>query len=197
MKSKIRWNVWLDAGIFIAFAATAVTGVLLWLVLPEGKGSSYAIFLGITKSSWITVHDWAGVLMLTGILTHLVMHWEWIRCVSSRFLRKTSRQARINLSLDTLLGAVFLTTTVSGLVAWLALGGGYQGGRNPAYKAFVLGLARDTWNEVHLWTGVAVLAISLLHVVLHWKWIVCTTRNMLRPAICASSTGSKKEECAV
>ena len=33
---------------------------------------------------------------------------------------------------------------------------------------------------VHQWGGVALAAFSLFHLVLHWKWVVSTTKRFLR-----------------
>jgi hypothetical protein len=198
MISKTKWNAWLDAAIFIAFVFTASTGVILWLILPEGKGSSYSLFLGISKSAWVAVHDWAGVAVLAGLLAHIVLHWEWVVWVVSRITRRLPRKIRTNFGLDAILGIIFLGVAISGLISWLAPGGGYQGGRNPAYNALVLGLARDGWNDLHLWTGVAMISLALLHLALHWKWILCAARNFLHSARWSfPSRKSNNEECVV
>jgi Domain of unknown function (DUF4405) len=197
MNTKTKWNAWLDAAIFISLVLTAWTGVILWLILPEGSGSSYSLFLGVSKSAWVTVHDWAGVAMLAGLLMHVVLHWEWVVCVASRFTRRLPRQARTNFGLDAILGIVFLAVSISGLISWLAPGGGYHGGRNPAYNALVLGLSRDGWNDLHLWAGVAMISLALLHLALHWKWILCTLRNFIRQGKRAFPFRKSSEECVV
>lgn len=197
MISNTKWNAWLDAVIFITFVLTALTGVILWLILPDGSGSSYSLFLGISKSTWVTVHDWAGVVILVGLLTHVVLHWEWVACIAARFPRPLPRQVRTNFGLDAILGIIFLVVSISGLISWLALGGGYQGGRNPAYNTLVLGLARDGWNDLHLWMGVAMISLTLLHLALHWKWILCTLRNFLHSAKRPSPFRKSKEECVM
>lgn len=43
----------------------------------------------------------------------------------------------------------------------------------------VLGLSRGTWNDLHLWASLAMGAGVLVHLALHWSWIVCVTRRML------------------
>ena len=34
------------------------------------------------------------------------------------------------------------------------------------------GISRHDWGEVHFWLAAAVVAILLLHVALHWQWVV-------------------------
>jgi hypothetical protein len=197
MISKTKWNAWLDAVVFTALVLTTLTGVILWLILPEGSGSSYSLFLGVSKSAWVTVHDWAGVAMLAGLLTHVVLHWEWVTCIAARITRPLPRQVQTNFGLDAILGIVFLVVAISGLISWLALGGGYQGGRNPAYNALVLGLGRDGWSDLHLWTGVAMISLTLLHLALHWKWILCTLRNILHTVKWPFPFRKSNGECVV
>jgi hypothetical protein len=38
-------------------------------------------------------------------------------------------------------------------------------------------LNRYGWIEVHNWAGVALLAIVLLHIILHWSWLAETTKR--------------------
>jgi hypothetical protein len=50
--------------------------------------------------------------------------------------------------------------------------GGYQGGRNPYYGQAVLYLTREGWNDIHVWGSLAMIAGIVVHLVLHWRWIV-------------------------
>jgi cytochrome b561 len=73
-----------------------------------------------------------------------------------------------------------LFETVSGFVLWLVLprgGEGYMGGRGVATQDTFL-WTRDTWLDLHNWVAVALVVIVVLHVVLHWKWIVRMTKSM-------------------
>ncbi len=192
MYGKTKFNLWLDAAIFTAFLITVLTGLLLWLVIPGGRGNSGLIFLGLTRRDWVDLHNWAGLVMLIGATFHLVLHWRWLSCAISRFFGKLARQTRLNFSLDTLLFTAFFLVSLSGLVVWLVLpSGGYRGGRNPFYNATLLGLTRHGWNDLHLWAGLAMIAILTIHLTLHWHWIVCTARRYAQATVCRS------DECAV
>ena len=192
MFGKNKINLWLDIIIFIAFAATAITGLLLWLIIPSGQGNGWFVFWGLTRREWVDLHNWAGLTMLMGAIIHLVLHWQWILCVIQRFFGKLAQQTRINFSLDSFLFIAFFLASLSGLVAWLVLpSGGYRGGRNPFFNATFLGLVRSEWNDVHLWAGLAMMAIVIIHLALHWQWIVCTARRYAQITLCQS------DECAV
>jgi hypothetical protein len=186
MFGKAKFNLLMDITIFVAFVITAITGVFFWLFLPEGRGSSEMFFLGIPKSVWADVHDWAGVIMLSGAALHLTLHWKWIKCVGKRYFGKLARQARLNFTLNSLLFLAFIIVNLSGLIVWLVMpSGGYQGGRNPAYQMTLINLSRHTWNDIHLWSGLAMILVLIVHISLHWKWIACMLRRYTLETLCA------------
>ncbi|MBN2119038.1 MAG: DUF4405 domain-containing protein [Anaerolineales bacterium] len=57
--------------------------------------------------------------------------------------------------------------------------GGYQGGRNPYYGIVVL-FSRTTWDVIHTWSGVIMIAIGAIHIPLHWSWILTMTKRIFR-----------------
>ncbi len=192
MLGKTKTNFWLDLTILTTFLLTALTGLLLWLILPGGRGSGETVLLGLTRSEWIDLHNWVGLALLAGVTLHLALHWKWISCVSRRYFRKLARQARINFSLNTVLFVAFFLANLSGLIIWLVLpSGGFQGGRNPFYNATLLSLTRHQWQDLHLWTGLAMIVVLINHLVLHWDWLLCVARRYAQAARCES------DECAV
>jgi len=197
--SKTKYNFWLDPTIFIAFLITAATGLPLWLAIPHGQGSSQALsLLGLSRRTWVDIHDWAGLTMLIGATTHIILHWEWITCVAGRFFGKLARQARLNFSLNSLLFVAFVLVNLSGLVAWLVLpSGGYRGGRNPLHNASLLGLTRYGWNDVHLWVGLAMIAVLVVHLALHWRWVACSIRRYAQAAFRDFRATGQPDECPV
>jgi hypothetical protein len=65
--------------------------------------------------------------------------------------------------------------------------GGYQGGRNPAYDLVIL-FTRHTWDDLHTWSGVAMIMIVVIHLSLHWHWVVNMSRRMLKEIFTRSRT---------
>ncbi|MBN1991061.1 MAG: DUF4405 domain-containing protein [Anaerolineae bacterium] len=192
MLGKTKFNFWLDVIILATFLVTAVTGLLLWLVIPGGQGNGWTIFFGLTRRDWVELHNWFGVGMLLGVTLHLIFHWRWITCVMQRFFGKLARPARINFSLDSALFVLFFVASLSGLVAWLVLpGGGYRGGRNPYYNATLFSLTRHEWNDLHLWVSLVMMGLVIVHLALHWDWIVCTVRRYAQAALC------RPDECVL
>jgi len=72
-----------------------------------------------------------------------------------------------------------LFEAISGFVLWLALPCGGGGGGRGRYDngATFWSLSRNTWTALHNWVAVALLAIVIIHIILHWKWIVYMTKS--------------------
>jgi len=85
-----------------------------------------------------------------------------------------------------------LAEAVTGFVLWLGfpaggggggrgLGGGLGGG---GFGGGGLGnltfweLSKHTWIDIHDWVAVALVVLVLVHVILHWKWILRMARSM-------------------
>jgi hypothetical protein len=98
------------------------------------------------------------------------------------FMRKTgevSTQTRRNWLIDAGLFTSALLATLSGIYFLFLPRGGYQGGRNPWYEVTIL-FTRHTWDDIHTWAGVAMIAVAVIHLALHWAWVVSMARRTLR-----------------
>lgn len=89
------------------------------------------------------------------------------------------RRTTTYLIVDLVIGALFVLETLSGLVMMFVLTGGYQGGRNPGYGRTLI-LDRHGWETLHAWGGLLMAAMVLLHVIMHWRWIVGMARSYRR-----------------
>lgn len=70
---------------------------------------------------------------------------------------------------------------VSGFVLWFALpqGDGFRGGRGDLVgRTEFLSLERHEWLTLHDWVGIALVAVVVIHVVVHRKWIAYMTRKL-------------------
>ncbi|WP_332882055.1 DUF4405 domain-containing protein [Methanosarcina horonobensis] len=56
---------------------------------------------------------------------------------------------------------------------------GVQRGRYLVY----MGLTKATWIWIHSRAGILMSVLVIVHLILHWKWIVSTTRNFFRKEI--------------
>ena len=109
-------------------------------------------------------------------------------------------RAKINYAVDLIIGAGFLLSALSGLVLFFAgSSGGYQGGRNPAWGRAVMGLSRNGWMSLHDCSSIVMIVGVLGHFILHWNWLVCMTRNVVRRARKRSPSNEYQgaEDCPV
>lgn len=206
MLNKNRFNLLLDAAIFVAFVVTSFSGLLMKFALHGGPGGGSTTWMGLTRQTWTDIHIWVGLIMVVGVVYHLVVHWSWIACVARRFLTKATGQSRVKLSVDVVMFLVFLVVSISGLVPWLSKAGGSgpQGEgnlnssvavsqsdntavNNPGLRSRVARpeggnaslFSGHGLSEVHFITGLAMLALALLHLALHWKWLVQCTKHFI------------------
>lgn len=93
--------------------------------------------------------------------------------------RVFSVQTRNNIILDMFLLISGLISILSGIYFLFLPVGGFQGGRNPFYEVIIF-FERHTWDEIHTWASVIIIALAALHIPLHWQWIVKMTKSGFR-----------------
>jgi cytochrome b subunit of formate dehydrogenase len=91
-------------------------------------------------------------------------------------------KARLNYALDVVIAFAFILSSLSGIAFMFMGSGGYQGGRNPDFQTELLGISRSNWSDLHALTGLVMVVGVLIHLVFHWNWIVCMTKQLLKPA---------------
>ena len=102
-------------------------------------------------------------------------------------MKSVSKSTRNNWLLDTTLFISAIFAMLSGIYFLYFPIGGYQGGRNPAYDLVIM-FTRHTWDDLHTWSGVAMIMVVLIHLSLHWHWVVNMTRRMLKEIFTRSKT---------
>jgi len=80
-----------------------------------------------------------------------------------------------------------LAEAISGFVLWLGFPtGGGGGGRGWGGGGGGLGsltfweLSKHTWIDIHDWVAVALVVLVIIHVLLHWKWIIRMAKSMFQ-----------------
>ncbi len=92
--ANARINYLIDALLGLSFFITAATSVIIFLFLPSGvRQGGYQEFMGITKSTYGLVHTYVGLLMIGLSLVHLVLHFDWIVCMTKNLFKKTGECA--------------------------------------------------------------------------------------------------------
>ena len=71
--------------LFLSGLFHAISGFVLWIVLPHGQGYRGGRGLELVdntfiwqRDTWIDLHDWTAVALVVLIIIHLILHWKWI-----------------------------------------------------------------------------------------------------------------------
>lgn len=121
------------------------------------------------RLSGLAIHEWLSLALGAAIVAHLLLHWNWIVQLTRRFFGKVSRDARINYLLNSLIFMVFTVVLATGLLI-----------SEVALPLFGLSLARDRlWLNLHHTASDALVLLIGLHMAMHWRWIVSTTRRLV------------------
>lgn len=105
-------------------------------------------------------------------------------------IRTVSPKTRNNWILDAGLFITALVAILSGVYFLVFPDGGYKGGRNPYYGIRIL-FEREGWEWMHTWIGLAMIAAAVIHLALHWKWVISTTHRIVSGFLQRKSTGNR------
>lgn len=93
-----------------------------------------------------------------------------------------STQTRNNWLIDFAVFIGGVVAAITGIYFLFLPVGGYQGGRNPAYGITIL-FERHTWDDLHTWFGVLMIAAVAVHFAIHWPWVKGMARRIGRSLI--------------
>jgi cytochrome b561 len=68
----------------------AISGFLLWLVIPGGH-SGFGInqvdgTVLWSRYTWIEIHDWTAIILVVVVIIHIILHWKWITQTTKKIL---------------------------------------------------------------------------------------------------------------
>lgn len=175
--NKNERNFWLDVTIFVALLITTITGFLLWLVIPHKLA---IVFLGLSRSVWVAAHIYSGVVGLAGIVIHIVRHWGWLKALRGRRLSGMPEKLRGNRVVDRIMWITFIATNVFGAIAWAF---------NFGDDIYIVRVP----DRLHVVFGIAWTILMVVHLVLHWKWIVSTSRRYIHVNLKSSNNLQRQE----
>ena len=185
------------------FLGIAVSSYILWFVLPMGQGmggdghfcdkpftgegsqGNQVDVFGLVRYQWVEIHSWIGVVIAGLILIHLILHWRWIfetiKRVKNYILKR--QKAVLERYITSFITLFILTAfeVLSGCVIWLIL----PRGAGDLYQTMsgvgrtFWGLQRDVWVDLHAWVAILMVAIIVIHLIMHWRWIINMTQGKM------------------
>ena len=85
---KIITNFFMDILLFVVLISQVFTGILLHRFPPELANTTV---LGLTRYTWGTVHWSVSILFVLVIITHLVLHWGWVKTTTLKYFKMRSK----------------------------------------------------------------------------------------------------------
>jgi hypothetical protein len=76
-------------------------------------------------------------------------------------------KAKLNYFIDLLLAVAFILVAITGILKF------------PGWFGY-LQLPWRTLSKIHDWSGITMAVLVLVHLVLHWNWIVSMTKSMFK-----------------
>lgn len=83
MKKSTLYFV-IDSASALLMLALLGTGIIMHQILPPGSGR-FKQLLGMNRHEWGDLHFWVACLLVTLIVTHVTLHWAWIRAMLRKF----------------------------------------------------------------------------------------------------------------
>jgi preprotein translocase subunit SecY len=183
VSKQTQKNWWIDAALFIS-AIVAALSAIYFLFLPSGgfqggRNPLYNIQVLFSRQTWDDLHTWGGIAMIVAAIIHLIIHWTWVVSMSRRIWNELTGQGnsmnprgRWNLILNMIVALSFMLTAISGVYFLFV-----PGGRWVADPMILF--TRTTWDLIHTWSGVVLIAAAVIHFAIHWKWVTKVTRKMI------------------
>jgi uncharacterized iron-regulated membrane protein len=74
MSKNVTQRVCIDIAMFLTMLISLVSGVVLWLFIPNGRGSGYTVFLEMEKHLWTDIHIYVSLIFCGILLLHLALN---------------------------------------------------------------------------------------------------------------------------
>ncbi len=124
----------------------------------------FAAFLAVSNPhlTGVTVHEWLAISLAGAVITHLLLHWDWIMKVGKEFFKKLWHQSRLNFVVNTLFFIAMTGALFSGLMI-----------SKSVLPALGIQLAvSSSWKSIHFLLSDISVALLGVHFALHFKWVV-------------------------
>jgi len=118
-----------------------------------------------------TLHEWLGLALFVGLITHVLLHWKWVINITKRFFsKKLNLKTRLNYIVNGSLLLGFVMMGVSGLAISESVMPLIGMGNGPGF-----------WEGIHEAASSFTLLLVISHVLLHAKWVITNTKKYLLP----------------
>ena len=120
IKNKMLLNIVIDFVMLIAMALVSISGFILEIVIPSRHAVKFqgvtpwsSQLLGLGRHDWGNIHLWAGVVLVTLLAIHFLLHIKMV----SVFVKKKCPNHTLRILLYVLLLMLLMIT----IMPWLYL----------------------------------------------------------------------------
>ncbi len=179
-------NNWLiDIALFFGAFIASLSGIY-FLFLPVGgyqggRNAMYGITILFQRETWDDLHTWFGILMIVAAVVHIILHWKWFlsmfKRIAHEIIHRENRfnsRSRYNLLVNLAVGLGFVLAALSGIYLLFV-----PGGRNAIPDPQII-FTRTTWDLIHTWSGIVMIAAAVVHFAIHWKWVTKVTLKIFK-----------------
>lgn len=115
----------------------------------------------------LEIHEWLSLGVFIVFVVHLAMHHDWVVSTVRAAFKTPSWATTGNLVLDVLILLLFCLDIVSGILL----------SRHVLPAAGLFAEGYFIWKPIHALASKALLALIIVHVVVHWKWFAGLLRR--------------------
>lgn len=184
VSKQTQKNWWVDAILFNSAVVAGLSGIY-FLFLPSGgyqggRNPNFGLNILFQRNSWDDLHTWGGAVMIAIAIIHLAIHWRWVssmlRWMWNELTGKSgymNTRGRLNLLLNIMVAISFLLTAISGV--YFMFVPSWQWTSDP-----MILFNRTTWDLIHTWAGIVLIATAVIHFAIHWRWVTNVTIKMMK-----------------
>ncbi|MDR3574332.1 MAG: DUF4405 domain-containing protein [Anaerolineaceae bacterium] len=137
-------------------------------------GIFLAVLLALEPSfTGLAIHEWFALSLAGMVIIHLLVHWQWMVSMTSKFFKNLFHDSRLNYIVDALFFIAFTAAVMTGLMV-----------SHVVMPFLNIKVAEDPiWPKLHGLAADATLYLTALHTALHWDWFVkLGNRYLILPA---------------
>jgi hypothetical protein len=184
VSKQTQKNWWVDAILFNSAVVAGLSGIY-FLFLPSGgyqggRNPNFGLNILFQRNSWDDLHTWGGAVMIAIAIIHLAIHWRWVSSMLRRMWNELTGKSgymntrgRLNLLLNIMVAISFLLTAISGV--YFMFVPSWQWTSDP-----MILFNRTTWDLIHTWAGIVLIATAVIHFAIHWRWVTNVTIKMMK-----------------
>ncbi|MFA5303240.1 MAG: DUF4405 domain-containing protein [Candidatus Nanoarchaeia archaeon] len=75
IKIKPKANLIIDLAMIALSLVLFITSIFKWLLIPYNR----IFLLGLAHKDWMFLHDYSGMILSGLVLSHILLHWNWLK----------------------------------------------------------------------------------------------------------------------